>query len=79
MPYSAGWTTAILGYGADGAALESHEDVDGQRVVAVDPERRGVDDDIEAGGITEGTGFDGTGRRAHPKPIPGEVWVKQRG
>jgi hypothetical protein len=39
--------------------LRDPRDVDGQRVVAVDPERRGVDDDIEAGEITEGTGVDG--------------------
>jgi len=57
------------------AAGGDPRDVDGQRVVAVDPERRGVDDDIEAGRITKGTGVDGTGRGRPPHRLGERIGV----
>jgi hypothetical protein len=80
MPYSAfGWTTAILGDGAVGAALESHEDVDGQRVSPLTPRDMALMTISKPAGSPRALASTVQVGVPTPNQFLGEVWVNERG
>jgi hypothetical protein len=80
MPYSAfGRTTTRSSVMLPMERLWNLTKTSTGRVVAVDPERHGVHDDIEAGGITEGLASTVQVGVPTPNQFLGEVWVNERG